>query len=427
MLGDPGPESMSQEEVEKTIDEHMDDDKQVTVNTPLWLLKPFHPTPGGFELTDKFILSKFYYKWAARDMALGRRHFNLWVVGDYVSYASQDPNSDIYQGFLPHLEAVFRDYRFYGFPQPMGYAIRPNFIGSRRPDNYNGKLHDCWQTDTIERLTEHINNSPAAPPVPGVTGKVVALMAGTIDVLYDIDMGNAGARMKKLLDTIFEKDRDATVLLGQIPMIGVAEEADGKTWHPLMRRVVTFNAILAELTNEFNTREWGKVWLVHSSATPLEHTGDFILPNPAGYRRMAYDFAEAIVYAEAFHWFRGSERPMPSFSPRKRSADLSAPRTKRKARLSSRQLPEGGQLDCSKRESFQAQQGTKEEIRDSFLQGLGVDEFIEKVGCNRTELCKISEDGVVSSQYFLSIVSTDVIFRLLTLYYSMEMNYNRTC
>lgn len=376
--------NLTKDEAEDMVEKYYDQEV-TTARMPVEVIKAFHPTPPGFRTASLHVAAKFQYQAAARSFASGGSHFDLMVVGDHVAYASQDPNSDIYQGFIPHLKAIFRAPRFYGTPgTPAMRPITPKFIGSRQPDNYNGEDHDCWQMATLERLGDELERSPAL----ATKNKVVVLMAGTVDVLYDLNLESAEERVKRLLSIILDKDKDALVLLVQVPMVGAAEDATGKEWYPLQRRIINYNAMLAELANEYITRSWGKVWLVHSSATPLEHQdGDFVLPSADGYRRIAHDVAEALVYARGYGLFRTRENawgtttkrslPSPSGSIIKRGV-------------------KGGILNCHERDFYPKKQPVKEDIRASFLQGLQLDDFIEKIACNRTEMCKISQDGVVS-------------------------------
>jgi hypothetical protein len=67
----------------------------------------------------------------------------------------------------------------------------------------------------------------------------------------------------------------------------------------LQRRVVAYNANLSAVVDMMYSQGY-RIIKVHTSATALEHgDGDFILPITQGYLRLAYDFAEAIVFANA--------------------------------------------------------------------------------------------------------------------------------
>ncbi|CAO2654026.1 Nn.00g107590.m01.CDS01 [Neocucurbitaria sp. VM-36] len=127
-----------------------------------WVMKTFHPTPAGFTHTkDMITYPKLQFREAMRFWgSTSSRDVDLVVLGDYVAFASQDPNSAIYQGIIPHLKAIFRNYRYYNMPPGSGVHVRPTFSGSQKPQNANSEFHECYKIATIDELHDNFVGSP---------------------------------------------------------------------------------------------------------------------------------------------------------------------------------------------------------------------------------------------------------------------------
>lgn len=153
-----------------------------------WVMKTFHPTPAGFNhAKDMSIYPKLQFREAMRfGGSASSRDVDLVVLGDYVAFASQDPNSAIYQVIIPYLKAIFRNYRYYSMPPGSGVHVRPTFSGSQKLHNANSEFHECYKMAPIEELHNNFVGSPDF----STRNKVILLMAGTIDVLYDVDLHN---------------------------------------------------------------------------------------------------------------------------------------------------------------------------------------------------------------------------------------------
>lgn len=312
---------------------------------------------------------KLRYREAVQ-MTVGQT-IDIMVMGDLVPYASQDPASPIYQGFIPHLRSIFRDFRYYGFPFGMGHATLA-FLGSQQPNYLGAEPHECYPGATIDILHTNFRASLDSH----LQNKVVILQTGTTDLLYDVDVVHAAQRIYRLIRTIFNRDQGAVVLVGHIPMVGLG--GDGSMWYPLQRRVVAYNAHLSAVVDMMHSEGY-RVMKVHTSATPLEHgDGDFLLPNTQGYLRMAYDFAEAIVLANAAGWL-----------PQGAGPTISGP---------GNDSVETGKVVCTEDRSGDVGLGepSSTDIMNSILRGKTEDDFVNNVACNRTEICKMSTDGFVS-------------------------------
>ncbi|KAH7371744.1 hypothetical protein BKA66DRAFT_514077 [Pyrenochaeta sp. MPI-SDFR-AT-0127] len=254
-----------------------------------WVMKTFHPTPAGCN--------------SGKSCDSGDP-----VLGDYVAFASQDPNSAIYQGIIPHSKAIFRNYRYYNMPHGSGVHVRPTFSGSQKPHNANSEFHECYKIATIDELHDNFVRSPDLY----TRNKVILLMAGTIDVLYDVDLDHWPDRYTSLIHDIFDSDPDAQVFAGHIPMIGYNSQ-DPFKWFGLHKRIAQFNARLSALVDQLATEHGYRIMTVHTSATTREHLdGYLLLPNTRGYLRIALNFVEHITMAALIGWFNPGPRGVPN-------------------------------------------------------------------------------------------------------------------
>ncbi|KAF2801944.1 uncharacterized protein BDZ99DRAFT_552221 [Mytilinidion resinicola] len=347
----------------------------------VWVTKTFHPTPAGFTHTkDIVIFTKLLFRQAMQYWAFTARDVDLLVLGDYVAFASQDPNSDIYQGIIPHLKAVFLNHQYYNLPWGSEYFVRATFMGSQKPDNANSEFHECYKLASIDELHAKF----VAAPDFHLQNKVILLLAGTIDVLYDMDLDNRPNRYTSLIHDIFDADPDAKIFAGHIPMIGF-DFQDPFKWYGLQKRVAQFNARLNALVDQLSTEGHYRIMTVHTSATTKEHLdGDLLLPNTRGYLRIALNFVEHMAMAALMGWFR---------DPSSNGVDSQPP-----ARPGDNDTLVVDKVTCNQEFQYFTGQGmpTKEDILKSILRGASMDDFITKVACNASEICKWAVDGVVS-------------------------------
>lgn len=372
-----------------TVDKYFDETGRPGAQQE-WLAKTFHPTSRGMDQTASYMIGPVLdIRGAAQLTAQGT--IDVMVVGGYVAFASQDPASPIYQGIIPHLKAIFRDNSWYSFPNPFPSPPPPharvNFIGSQGGQNLGNEPHETYPDATIDQLHQNLRASVDLH----LQQKVVILMAGTKDLLFNDDPVQAAGRLAMLIQTIFDADSAAAVLLGHIPMIGIND--DGRHWLPLQRRVVEYNARLSAMSDQF-LAEGYKVLKVHTTATTMEHLdNDWIRPNTKGYLRMAYDFAEALAMANAFGWL---EENVPIGTP----GDVGplAPADTDKA-VCSQMITTRAQGDPSPDDIINALR------RDQVTE----DDFINNVACKFSEICELSLDGVVSYSSILLYVYNEIL------------------
>lgn len=126
--------NFTQQEIQK-----YDDD--IHAKRPLWILKTFHPTPEGLKRTAEIVLvPKLYARLAHRKLPPAK--IKIMVTGDYTPYDSQDPQSDIYQGFMRHFAALLENCRMYG-ALPGDQVPKALFVGSQQPAHTGAFPHEC--------------------------------------------------------------------------------------------------------------------------------------------------------------------------------------------------------------------------------------------------------------------------------------------
>ncbi len=145
---------------------------------------------------------KLHYDDALR--ALAEVPADIMVVGDVVAAGGYNPQSETYQGFRDHLNSILGDYRL--MPDE---GMRRTFIDSQSA-GYLGYLeHECYLDANLARLYDYLNVSSDIY----LQRKVVLLMAGTRDMVYDEEVADAPTRLVKIIDLIFDKDSSAVVIV----------------------------------------------------------------------------------------------------------------------------------------------------------------------------------------------------------------------
>jgi lysophospholipase L1-like esterase len=396
------PNNLSPSDINSQMDQYYNATGQDLKNAPLWITKTFHPTSEGMQETAGFLISPKLRYYQAVQAMIGIT-FDIMVLGDIVPYASQDPNSPIFQGFIPHLKALFRDHRF--MRTPLGNpAISPrlNFIGSQHSPNLGGEFHECYQDVTINDLLLRFQESLDSHS----QNKFVILQAGTKDLLYG-EEDQAPNRLAQLVYLIYERDPNAVILLGQIPMVGLNH--DGSTWPDLLRRVVAFNARVAALADQVSA-QGHRIFMIHTSATTYDHRdGDFVLPSPEGYLRMAFDYAEGMVWAALTGWVHNSNssdvpvtQPISDIS-KSMGPTMVVRQDQKNDDIGRNMAPSTGDIQtdtivCTQQRDDTQAQGSPnaDDLVKSYLRdSKDEDDFINNVACKFSTICGLSLDGLV--------------------------------
>ncbi|KAL2036529.1 hypothetical protein N7G274_010714 [Stereocaulon virgatum] len=160
--------------------------------------------------------------------------------------------------------------------------MRVTFIGSQSATYVGYLLHECYLDANLTSLYEHLIRSPDID----LQRRVVLLLAGTRNILYDDEVADGPTRLVKIIDLIFDRDPYAVVLVGQIPMIGYQEV--GSNLYDVQRRVISYNAAIAAIVSRMIQEHGRMILVVHTSTTTWEHQdGSFVGPNGLGYLRVA--------------------------------------------------------------------------------------------------------------------------------------------
>jgi hypothetical protein len=229
-------------------------------------------------------------------------------------------------------------------------------------------------------------------------------MAGTLDMLYNANVEGAPDRLARIIYSIFESDENAAVIVGHIPMIGLNDE--GAQWVDIQRRVAAYNARISALVDQLAAQGYS-ILKTHSSASTLEHQGgDYMLPNAQGYLRIAYDFAETIIFGMAANLIQTASPA--NVSEAADQLDQESGGVSGVGEVSGGILGGTGPATstngtdtvvCTQDKSGDNGQGapSSDEIMASILRGYtDEDMFIASIACNHTEICKLSIDGTVS-------------------------------
>lgn len=146
---------------------------------------------------------------------------------------------------------------------------------------------------------------PGFPIGPvGNTGKpdyslrpnVVLLMAGTNDVVFNINLETAPLTMAKVIDEIIDSCPDAALLVAQIPMLldPVWEE----------KRVALNTAISDVVEARFNASKQVALASMDRFAAQHLNVTDGIHPTDEGYKHIAAAWYDAIVRADEKGWIK---------------------------------------------------------------------------------------------------------------------------
>ncbi|KAF2266403.1 hypothetical protein CC78DRAFT_578440 [Lojkania enalia] len=237
-----------------------------------------------------------------------------------------------------------------------------------------------------------------------------------MDVFYGTNLPNAHRRVGRMLHRIFERDEDTVVFIHHLPMFGKNERGESFQNHEGLQRVVEFNALSLPVTT------WDKRDLFHL--------------NDRGFKGVAWALAEQFVMAASMDWItndrpwepdgpQGPAVPGPPGDPEQdqeipkepgASPDVAhsppAPVRTAPTAMSKLKFPrdiepteedpfpvldiyrldpnldKSGIFVCTQTRPVSAPSG--EEILEAVFQGMGQDDWTNKIGCNTTEICRRS-------------------------------------
>ncbi|KAF7339110.1 FG-GAP repeat domain-containing protein [Mycena venus] len=172
-----------------------------------------------------------------------------------------------------------------------------NMVGSQKGGNFKDPDNEGYPGFIISQVTDKAN---AAMPVQ--RPNIVTLLVGTNDMLQNVDVGNAPARLTTLIQDVLDAPPLTLVVLSTLPPNG---DAATNT------RINAYNAALPAVVKSF-TDAGRSVVLVDSHAVVA--VGDLVdgtHPNDAAYARMATVFYNGIQAANANGWIFDVDGPPP--------------------------------------------------------------------------------------------------------------------
>ncbi|UCM90452.1 FG-GAP-like repeat-containing protein [Streptomyces marincola] len=164
-----------------------------------------------------------------------------------------------------------------------------NYVGSQRygniPDNEN-EGHPNWKINDLIGITDSVMDT--------YKPNVVLLHIGTNDMNEAIDPVGAPDRLGSLMDRIFAKQPDVTLIVSTLVP---------SAYDVTEQRIVDFNRSLPQEVYE-RQRDGKRVWLVDnfSALDEASDLADLLHPSDDGYRKMGEVFYEGIEAAASAGW-----------------------------------------------------------------------------------------------------------------------------
>jgi len=163
-----------------------------------------------------------------------------------------------------------------------------DFVGKVKSGTMADNQHEGHRGFLISEIESSSSTGISA------AGNIALVHAGTNDMNKDINVANAPARLKSLINTIFKVNPDACVFVCQIvPARSSSTQA----------RIDAFNAQIPGLVDSF-VDAGKKVMMVsmNHALTLASDIRDDLHPNDAGYVKMANAYYDAVEKADAKGW-----------------------------------------------------------------------------------------------------------------------------
>ncbi|KAI1085208.1 carbohydrate esterase family 3 protein [Whalleya microplaca] len=170
-----------------------------------------------------------------------------------------------------------------------------NMVGSKPNGTMKDNDTEGWPGFIVDQVREKADAS-----VPNLKPNLVLVNVGTNDCLQNVDIPNAGNRMRTLLNDVFDKSPRAAIVLSTLLVNG---NADAQT------RTTSFNTQLKSLTMELQLA--GKALVLVDMQGTGGPTADELVdgthPNDAGYQKMANLFLQGIRDADSRSFLQRAE------------------------------------------------------------------------------------------------------------------------
>ncbi|MCS0636982.1 FG-GAP-like repeat-containing protein [Streptomyces sp. LP05-1] len=158
---------------------------------------------------------------------------------------------------------------------------RKNGRGIPDPD------HEGWPGYTIDQIAEE-----ASDAVPSMKPNVVGLLAGTNDMVRNVDVGNAPARLSRLIDQTFQGSPGVAIVVGTLTP---------STNPAIQQRIDAYNASITTMLDQ-RIANGDHLVRVDLSAVTTADLADEVHPTDAGYRKIADAYVGGVRTALADGW-----------------------------------------------------------------------------------------------------------------------------
>ncbi|MCQ4041652.1 GDSL-type esterase/lipase family protein [Streptomyces rubrisoli] len=317
-----------------------------TINTPVGVAT--HNDGGRYDffvtddlnvnLGDAFLVGEFQPPSDHRVVGIGRmraageqppEEIKLEPLGDDLTQGAGSSNGSGFRGEIQDGLGKMTSDSLFGHLPGDSPALAPlwpslserDLVGSRHdgrgiPDTAN----EGWPSFTIDQLRHRVANQQivlvpphppasahsgthkAAAPPPGATDpqpafprpNVVTLLAGTNDMLGNVDVANARQRLGGLIDEILTRTPDAAIVVGTLPP---------STDPAVQSRIDAFNSGMRRMVDDRIARGDHLV-LVDLSAVTTSDLVDEVHPGDQGYQKMAEAFLAGIYTALVNDWVK---------------------------------------------------------------------------------------------------------------------------
>ncbi|MEU6606462.1 SGNH/GDSL hydrolase family protein [Streptomyces shenzhenensis] len=203
---------------------------------------------------------------AMRDWGGLRTPVRVMPLGDSITYGIGDPDGN---GYRDHLATSLNR-----------RSVTVDFVGSQTSGSMADRENNGYPGWTIDQIA-----GPAGRDVPAMRPDVVTLMAGTNDMIHDVDPGNAINRLQRLIDGVLAANPDGFVVVATLtPCTDAAVQA----------RMDSYNAQVREQVGARVARG-DRIVLVEMAGVSTQGWPDFVHPNDAAYQQMAAVFSNGVA------------------------------------------------------------------------------------------------------------------------------------
>ncbi|MEU9888359.1 FG-GAP-like repeat-containing protein [Sphaerisporangium sp. NPDC051011] len=203
---------------------------------------------------------------AMRDWGGLRTQVRVMPLGDSITYGMGDPDGN---GYRDHLAASLQRRLVY-----------VDFVGSQTSGTMADRENNGYPGWTIDQIA-----GPAGRDVPVMRPDVVTLMAGTNDMIHNVDPGNAINRLQRLIDGVLAANPAGFVVVATLtPCTDPAVQARMNSYNAQVRQQVGARVSKGD-----------RIVLVEMSGVSTQGWPDFVHPNDASYQQMAAIFSNGVA------------------------------------------------------------------------------------------------------------------------------------